>query len=1111
MSDQRRFKWKSGRLISTPLTGFWQAGTLDGPWDPAIPNLPLATTEVAAAADQNSGDEWNWSDDGGAGDADATSMAIIETPQVQLPPVIVNFEDPLDFTTEDGYDDPVIDLAEAKGPVQPQAPPPSTRQVILSGLPAPVYLSEIGSQQQVLPGLRHTEGATNTIQPPIADTAWDWDSLAQDDLPLDDAQADAPVIADQPPQDEPWAWSDGADDDFQPPDQHDLTSDAAPGDAWDWFAPEADDPWQEDQTQEFLPQLTFQDEWDWHELDAGEEFIVEDPPQVSLEVNGYDDAWDWTAEVEDFAPVESLQADGDAPFDDAWQWSDDAADEWAVDDQPQAGDAAADDPWLWADEVTDEWIDDATLEAAPTAADQPPAHEWLWGDEDLDEPPWTDVWVKPATPAASTKQTILAGLPTPVYQNETGARQQILTGVYANDAGTNAPFDLAPADAWCWDRADDPADEWWTDEVAQVSLAQPANGPQDQDWNWQEVTEEFLRFDDPTLPSGPVQSTRQTIVAGLPTPVYVNEIGARTLVLTGVTHTSGSNNLPPVPIQSQQEWEFLTEVDDDIQSFMDVGRPASTNPTVRQTILVGLPTPVYHNETGTRQEVLPGVHHTNGSNNVPSTPPPASPGSSQELDDFGVEVEDDFFDDFGNEDTDWLDRDPWEWFQSDVPDDQWWGSEEVPFQNVTGFAKQFDDFQWDWHESADDAPTLQEHAIVGRAPTFRQTILAGWPTPVYQNETEPRGEILPGVYYTSGALNRSLIFQQHEWAQEETEDDSRWFETPYFQTNLVELPSQQYEEAWDWNQDVGDEFDATDPVGPAGPEQPVPPDAYDHWAIEVEDEFGTIEFSNFDAPAILQDDIFEPEPADDEWWTEYAQDIHADAPTDLEAQTYAEDWHWNGEDTDDSDWWQWATDPIAPAPLLAALGPDDAWPWDDFPEDDHWWSDFRWDQFEEPPAKTDEWAREDRVDDDNWWLNLTHDLVNPVERVNDTEQSEDDSTDDPWWFRDDYQNQAFVPLAGPALDDTQIRGEDGAADDPWWFAGASDAQNLTADHVEAAHILVAPSVAYVLTPESSASALHVPDVKFVLEPNSVVFAMEEPEATSQLIEPPVAFGEGDTG
>lgn len=47
MSDRRRFGWKSGSLISTPLTDFWRAGTLDGPWDPAIPNLPLASAAAA--------------------------------------------------------------------------------------------------------------------------------------------------------------------------------------------------------------------------------------------------------------------------------------------------------------------------------------------------------------------------------------------------------------------------------------------------------------------------------------------------------------------------------------------------------------------------------------------------------------------------------------------------------------------------------------------------------------------------------------------------------------------------------------------------------------------------------------------------------------------------------------------------------------------------------------------------------------------------------------------------------------------------------------------------------------------------------------------------------
>jgi len=41
MSDQRRFRRKSGRLASGPIQDFWQIARTTQ--DPAIPNLPLET------------------------------------------------------------------------------------------------------------------------------------------------------------------------------------------------------------------------------------------------------------------------------------------------------------------------------------------------------------------------------------------------------------------------------------------------------------------------------------------------------------------------------------------------------------------------------------------------------------------------------------------------------------------------------------------------------------------------------------------------------------------------------------------------------------------------------------------------------------------------------------------------------------------------------------------------------------------------------------------------------------------------------------------------------------------------------------------------------------
>jgi len=48
MNDQRRLFWISGRLVSTPLTDFWQISRTVQ--DPAIPNLPMETPSGGAAA-----------------------------------------------------------------------------------------------------------------------------------------------------------------------------------------------------------------------------------------------------------------------------------------------------------------------------------------------------------------------------------------------------------------------------------------------------------------------------------------------------------------------------------------------------------------------------------------------------------------------------------------------------------------------------------------------------------------------------------------------------------------------------------------------------------------------------------------------------------------------------------------------------------------------------------------------------------------------------------------------------------------------------------------------------------------------------------------------------
>ena len=51
MSDQRRHRWRSGRLTWSPIRGFWQLPLTLDEADPEIPNLPLLAPAVAGDVD----------------------------------------------------------------------------------------------------------------------------------------------------------------------------------------------------------------------------------------------------------------------------------------------------------------------------------------------------------------------------------------------------------------------------------------------------------------------------------------------------------------------------------------------------------------------------------------------------------------------------------------------------------------------------------------------------------------------------------------------------------------------------------------------------------------------------------------------------------------------------------------------------------------------------------------------------------------------------------------------------------------------------------------------------------------------------------------------------
>lgn len=348
-------------------------------------------------------DAWDW---GGEFVADEV-MEIEATTQPQpetaaaAPPV----DQVDDFTAQDDYEDPTVDLVEASvGPVQPNAPPPPD-------LPA--------------------------------DDPWPWIDEVTDDLLLDDVQledAAAPLAGLTP--DDQWPWDDFTSEDLLDdqaigPDAPPSSADIAPQDEIDWnedgWAPTAfpdggyqqadpvssadspvDDPWS--WIEEVTDELLFDDQTIGADAPpASSDIAPSDEPDFGIEVEDDffddfgnehedplppEDAWDWTTELasDDFDD-QSLNENAAAPLpslalDDPWPW-DDPADDWELqgivddDDDPVGPDAPAlpEDAWPWQTEpVEDERPADDPI-PPDAVADQPPADPWEFAEEIADEVP----------------------------------------------------------------------------------------------------------------------------------------------------------------------------------------------------------------------------------------------------------------------------------------------------------------------------------------------------------------------------------------------------------------------------------------------------------------------------------------------------------------------------------------------------------------------------------------------------------------------------------------------------------------------------------------------------------------------------------------------------
>lgn len=308
------------------------------------------TAGTAPPADQPTDDAWDWGADNGPLD---DTMEIEATAQTShLDPGDLPATDQLDlFSTEDGYDDPLVDLTEASvGPVQPNAPPFDA--------------------------------------PP--DDSWAWDDFDADDWWHGGDQAQDP--SDLARQDD-WPWETEPDDDHQTivDDDDDVVGPDQPGliaDDWDWTeTPEADDWWQALDAPPpdavVAQDAPVEDAWVWTEDDPQEEFLTEEMPQVSFAHLPFQDEWvEPELEADDWWPQEGAQDPSEIPVDDAWPWQqDETVEAFEPDEYTQSADPTPDDVWPWTDDADDPLPDDQAPQDAVVSAPLPIDDGWVWDAE----------------------------------------------------------------------------------------------------------------------------------------------------------------------------------------------------------------------------------------------------------------------------------------------------------------------------------------------------------------------------------------------------------------------------------------------------------------------------------------------------------------------------------------------------------------------------------------------------------------------------------------------------------------------------------------------------------------------------------------------------------
>lgn len=263
-----------------------------------------------------------------------------------------------------------------------------------------------------------------------------------------------------------------------------------------------------------------------------------------------------------------------------------------------------------------------------------------------------------------------------------------------------------------------------------------------------------------------------------------------------------------------------------------------------------------------------------------------------------VEVDDDFFDDFGNEDApDPPVDDAWPWSSADDIADEW---------------------------LVEDAPQS-----AGQAPTPDQPPADEFPTDEVDDEIWWWADLYHATTTRANQVN-------WPWWDEEVEDVFDSDSAPVGDDATPALPALPPSYEW-WEEDAEDTFDSdSGPVGgdffPA--DQPPQPDLPDEYAEDVLLDMLESGPVGPDEPPVVQEDLTLAEDGEEDgWWHEGGSPV-----TDLDAQTYNADWEWSADDTSDDEWWVELSSAFNNADFIAlpTLPYEEAWHFSADDVDDPW-------------------------------------------------------------------------------------------------------------------------------------------------------------------------------